>query len=81
MANKKVYILISNDWARGGKSRVYDSFDKARAVMDKEVKSHLKKQSGWEVDYHKWDCARIHLLTAFFDKNDSWEIVEGKMMF
>lgn len=81
MANKKVYILISSDWARGGKNRVYDSFDKARAVMDKEVKSHLKKQSGWEVDYHKWDCARIHLLTRFFDKNDSWEIVEGTMMF
>ena len=83
MAGKKIYILISTDWCNGTKRRVYDSFDKARAVMDKEVKSHMKKlkSCGWEIDYHKVDCARIHLLTHFFDKNDSWNIVEGQMMF
>ena len=83
MAGKKIYILISTDWCNGTKRRVYDSFDKARAVMDKEVKSHLKKlkSCGWEIDYHKVDCARIHLETHFFDKNDSWSIVEGQMMF
>ena len=77
MANKKVYILTSSVWCNGSRKRVYDTFDEARAVMDREVKSHLKKKAGWEVDYHKWNCARLHLETTFFDKNDTWQIEEA----
>lgn len=79
MAKQKVYVLSSSDWAKGSRKRVYDTFEEARAVMDKEVKSHLKKLPGWEVDYHKIDCARIHLLTYSFDKNDTWKIEEAEM--
>ena len=77
MAKKKVYILTSSDWCVGSKKRVYDTFDEARSVMDKEVKSHLKNKAGWEVDYHKLDCARIYTETHFFDKNDTWKIEEA----
>ena len=80
MKRKEVYVLTLNDWCKEGKCmRVYDTFDEARKVMKREVKSYLKKNPDWEVDYQTEDRARVHLITTFFDKNTKWEINRATM--
>lgn len=78
MAKKKLYVLTFKEWMGETTIRVYDTIEDARKVIEREVKSYLKKFPDWEIDYQFADTARVHLTTTFFDKNTTWKIEEAK---